>query len=112
MPTRECDLRPGERLRLHRRRLKMSRKQLAAELKLSRYSIGEMEREERDIPEGLITWHEEKDLRAHEKCWVYRTRSDKSQAEVAADLGVSRLWVNKMERGDVCCDTLIWYWEA
>jgi DNA-binding XRE family transcriptional regulator len=112
MPSRECDLKPGERLRLYRRRLKLNRRALGTALNMTWRQIAEIERGDRDLDPAAITWHGEKDLRAHEKCWVYRTRCGKSQADVAGELEVSRLWVNKMERGEVNCDKLIWYWEA
>ena len=47
-----------------------------------------------------------------EKCVIYRRRSKMTQDQVAKELGVSRGWVNSMERGRVPCDTLVWYWEA
>ncbi|AAT69508.1 repressor [Alphaproteobacteria phage PhiJL001] len=50
-------------------------------------------------------------IQVHEKCLIYRRRAGKTQREVARDLGVSRLWVNKMENGLESCDQLLWYWE-
>lgn len=109
---RECDLSLGEMVRLYRRRMGFSRAQLGAELKETKYWVGDVERGTREMPRERITWHGDRNLTGAERCWVMRTRCGRSQAEVAADLGVSRLWVNKMERGLVNADTLIWYWES
>lgn len=46
----------------------------------------------------------------HEWCRVLRWRAGKTQREVAAELDVSRSWVNQMERGLENCDRLLEYW--
>lgn len=50
-------------------------------------------------------------LQKHERCFLYRRRAGKSQAQVAVDLERCRWWVNKMEHGSAPCDDLLWYWE-
>ena len=49
---------------------------------------------------------------AYQRCVIYRRRSKMTQDQVAKELGVSRGWVNSMERGRAPCETLVWYWEA
>lgn len=110
--SRQVDLRPGEQLRLWRRRLKLNRAQAAQNLRRSRSWVGEVERGEKEVEAGELPWYGSRDLAAHEKCCVYRLRTGRTQAAIAGELSVSRLWVNKMERGEVNCDTLLWYWEA
>jgi len=51
-------------------------------------------------------------LKPHERARLMRRRVGKTQAEVAAELGVSRYWFNQMENGAVDCTTLLWYWES
>lgn len=71
-------------------------------------------KELREIEHGRITSTvkpEVKELSVQEKCLLYRIRAEKSQEEVASDLGVSRIWINLMERGHRPVDLLAWYWE-
>lgn len=93
----------GERYRIERARLKEDQHAAAARLGVprSRYQLME-----KDSTPG-----EKMGLEPHEWCRVMRWRCKKSQREVAADLGVTRYWVNRMEIGEHNCDTLIWYWE-
>lgn len=47
-----------------------------------------------------------------ERYWLLRRRAGLTQAEVASDLGVSRLWVCRMERGGAPADRLREYWRG
>lgn len=106
------DLKPGEKLRVWRRRLKLTRSGAAELLKRSVNWIGEVERDNRpEVALGDIPWTGQRDLKPHEKCAIYRLRSGITQGKIADSLQCSRLWVNKMERGEVNCDDLLWYWE-
>lgn len=105
----------GEKLVIWRRRRGWTQSFAAATLHMSyaQYSKWERDLEEFKIrvehPEAAeITASK---LKAHEKCFIYRRRCRKTQAEVAAELGCCRWWVNQMERGVVPCDELVWYWE-
>lgn len=49
-------------------------------------------------------------LKDHEKCYIMRRRSDKTQDDIAADLQLSRLWIIEMEKGVVPADRLVSYW--
>ena len=50
-------------------------------------------------------------LQPHERCMLYRRRLDRTQKQVAEELPCSRWWLVLMERGEVACDDLLWYWE-
>jgi transcriptional regulator with XRE-family HTH domain len=51
-------------------------------------------------------------LKAHERCFIMRRRCNKTQQEVAADMGICRYWLNRMELGETDCTDLACYWEA
>lgn len=59
--------------------------------------------------EALCAWPV---LDIWEILWLYRKRSGKHQREVAAELGITRYWVNRMEQGEANPDRLIEYWEV
>lgn len=109
-PTRECDLDLHEKLVLWRRRLTLSRADAARALKVTPWQVAEAERNRAEL--GVdVPWTGDRALRDHERCIIYRRRAGVTQARVASDLGVTRVWVNRMERGsEKCCD-LLWYWE-
>lgn len=50
-------------------------------------------------------------LEPNEKCLLYRRRCNKTQGEVANDMGFSKYWIRLMEQGNAPCDDLLWYWE-
>lgn len=47
-----------------------------------------------------------------EECVLRRRRCGKTQAEVAAAIGCSRLWVIRMETGQAKPDRLVEYWRS
>ncbi len=98
----------GERLAIDRRR-RGERQRAAAErlqVPLSRYSKWErdLDPEAPSIRVGS--------LKGHERCYLYRRRSGKTQQEVATDMGICRYWLNRMEIGEADCTDLACYWEA
>lgn len=103
------DLTANEKLRLWRRRLGMSQVQAGRRFECSGFTFGEMERGTLPVPS--YAWMGPFALHPHEKCLIYRLRAGKRQRDVALDLGCSRTWVNRMERGQENCDRLIEYWE-
>lgn len=103
------DLTPHEKLRLWRRRLGLSQEEAGRRFGVSGWTFGEMERG--DQPAPSYAWRGPFALLEHERCLIYRLRAGKEQQEVADGLGVSRVWVNRMERGEESCDRLVWYWE-
>lgn len=110
-PIRECDLTTGERLRVYRRRMGLTRHAAAKLLKRSPFWVAEVERGARDMDGVTISWHGPRAMSDSERCMLYRLRAGRTQLDVAESLGLSRLWVNKMERGEESCDPLVWYWE-
>jgi len=97
----------AERVLLWRRREGLNQTEAAAWHNVSYTTLSKIERgkvEPSWSPHPLR-------LRGYEKCLLYRRRCNKTQAEVAADLGCCRYWVHQMEQGEVPCDILLWYWE-
>lgn len=98
----------AERILLHRRRRGQTQGQAAAEHGLSRKAYGSAERRgDPALARGIRLGN----LRPHERCLLYRRRVGRKQREVAVELRCSRFWINLMERGEVPCDDLLWYWE-
>ena len=104
------ELSPGERLLLDRRRRGESQVQAAARRGISHTAYGLMERDSEKGTRGVEVL-EIGELKAHERCLLYRRRAGYTQARVAKELQVCRWWLNQMERGAVSCDLLVWYWE-
>lgn len=102
-------LEPHEKLRLWRRRMGLTRKQAAKTFRVAEWTYGRMERGEVPIPD--VPWHGPRTLTPSERCQCYRWRAGVTQEYVAAELGVSKLWVNQMENGAQKPDRLIDYWE-
>lgn len=97
----------GERWLITRRRLGLNQAQMS---KKFGWSATKYKRIEWDEQEAFGA-PEVNELSDGEKCHLYRRRSGMLQRQVARDLGVSRLWVNKMERGLAPADQLLWFWE-
>lgn len=51
-------------------------------------------------------------LRKHEKCFIYRKRSGKTQKEIARQVGCSVYWLRLQELGKVPAPMLIAYWNT
>ena len=49
-------------------------------------------------------------LEVHEQCFLLRRRAGETAAEVAEEMGVSRYWLSRMERGTAPVETLAIYW--
>lgn len=49
-------------------------------------------------------------IHPHEICFLMRRRAGIKQKDLAKTLGVSRYWVNAMERGSADCTALVNYW--
>lgn len=100
----------SEALALLRRRAGITQVGMARVHGVTRHEYGLMELGQFPIPKdwdlrvGTIT--------TQERCWLYRRRAGKLQREVAEELGVSRVWVNNMERGLAPVQDLVTYWEV
>ena len=49
-------------------------------------------------------------LKPHEVCYLLRRRDNKTQREVAQAIGLTRLWLIKMELGEANPERLLEYW--
>ena len=99
----------GETWFLHRRRKNMNQIEFAEKLGWSVRYVKRLEADQTPMPQSGIA---KEQLPAHERATIYRRRTNTTQAEIAATLGCSRAWVNKMEKGLVSADRLIEYWEV
>lgn len=106
-----AELKPtrGESLLLERRRKAENQLQAAARygVHVDTYRAWETDERPEDVP-PYNAGH----LKPHEVCLLRRRRSGKTQREVAAALGMTRLWVIKMELGEASVDRLKGYWET
>lgn len=75
---------------------------------MTRGRYGRVERDQslERLPVSRVT-----DLSDAERCLIYRRRLGITQQEVANSLGISRFWVNAMERGRENCARLIEFWK-
>lgn len=98
----------GELLFLWRRRKNLTQREAARRLKVSVDTYREWEADQRDgQPKKLL-----KDLTTAETCVLRRRRSGLTQKEVAAELGLTRVWVNRMEKGLADPEALKAYWRG
>ena len=102
-----ADLTPGERLLIYRRRRDESQEQAARRLNITRNVYGRLER---DCEDWQIHLPKMRELQIHEKCLLVRRRNRKTQEEIAAEIGVTRFWMNQMETGKGSCDCLAEFW--
>jgi DNA-binding XRE family transcriptional regulator len=101
----------AELLFLWRRRRGYNQKQAADALGYKRQTYVRLEHG-RDPIRGKLRRRLKRELTPADCCVLYRRRADWTQAQVAHQMGVSRLWVNRMERGLESCEKLIFFWEA
>lgn len=96
----------GEALVIWRRRQNLNQIEAAAAHKVHPDRYREWEADRRaDIPRrGVLP------LQPREVCYLLRRRSGKTQREIAAAIGMTRLWVIKMEEGTAPIDRLRHYW--
>lgn len=100
------DLTKGEKLQVMRRRDGLTMPEAAAEFGVGLAKYRAWERDERDdVPNTPLG-----KLDPIEAAYVYRRRSDMNFTETADEIGVSRWWLRRMERGDAPPDRLLEYW--
>jgi hypothetical protein len=97
----------GESLLLHRRRKGLNQIEAAKEydVPVDKYRDWEADRRLDDQPRRHLG-----ELKPHEVCFLLRRRAGKTQREVAAALGCTRLWVIQMEDGKAPVERLREYW--
>lgn len=98
----------GESLVIWRRRENLNQVQAAAlkEVHPDIYREWEADKREKDQPR-----YHAGELKPNEACYLLRRRSGKLQRDVAAEMGISRLWVIQMEDGSAPVDRLLEYWK-
>ena len=108
--TEELVLTPSEKLVLWRRRKEWNQKTAAAFylVPLFTYKFAEMGKS-KDFKFKKI---ELNTLEPHEKCFIWRRRSKKTQEEIAREMGRGRYWVRLQELGRVSSKELFNYWTA
>jgi DNA-binding XRE family transcriptional regulator len=99
----------AEKLFLMRRRQGLSQLDMAKALGISPFAYGMLERGEVAVAQHSVSLSGP--LSDAERCVLMRRRAGFTQKRVAKELGCSRAWVNKMERGEAKIDELLWYWE-
>lgn len=107
MSRAEFTFTQGEILYIRRRREGLTQGQAAKRygVSLDRYRGWEDDRYLEDQPSQEVDH-----IAQNEFCVTLRRREGMFQREVAADLGVSKLWVMLMETGKVSSDQLRDYW--
>lgn len=97
----------GESLVLWRRRKGLNQIQAAEEFEAhpDRYREWEADKRVDDQPRKHLG-----QLKIHEICFLLRRRAGKTQREVAEAIGLTRLWVIKMEEGTAPTERLREYW--
>ncbi|MFA5510820.1 MAG: helix-turn-helix transcriptional regulator [Candidatus Kapaibacterium sp.] len=97
----------GESLLLWRRRKGLNQVQAASEYNVhpDRYREWEADRRTEDQPRQHLG-----ELKPHELCVLARRRAGQTQRQVAAAIGLTRLWVTKIENGEASPDRLQEYW--
>lgn len=108
----------GECLFLNRRREGLNQDEKAEIFRMSRHMYAAIERDEISsnsascwaIPRSALSLRG--GVKDHERCVILRRRAGPShrQRDVATVLGVSRLWINKMETGQEDCTRLLSHW--
>ena len=106
-----AELKPtrGESLLLERRRKAENQLQAAARygVHVDTYRAWETDERPEDVPH-----YNAGHLKPHEVCLLRRRRAGLTQREVAAAIGMTRLWIMKMELGEASIDRLKGYWET
>ena len=97
----------GESLLIWRRRSGFDQIEAAREMSVNADLYREWENDKRthDQPRKSLGV-----LKDHEVCLLLRRRNGMKQKQLAEELGVTRLWVIRMEAGEVPCDRLTRYW--
>lgn len=97
----------GESLLLHRRRKNLNQIEAAKEydVHVDKYRDWEADRRQDDQPSQHLG-----ELKPHEVCFLLRRRAGKTQREVAAALGCTRIWLIQMESGNAPVKRLREHW--
>jgi len=97
------EINQGEWLAVKRHRDGLDQVEMADRLGLTRHQY--------QAKEGNQNGKLKRRLSDFEACVIMRNRSKMSQGALAKELGLSRLWVNRMEKGHEDCQHLIDFWK-
>jgi len=106
-PLTAFEIDDHEHLFLWRRREKLSQTDAAKEFGLKRSVYQLCEEAKRGID---FAFDPQTDLTEQEYCVLMRMRYGMTQDEIGDAIGVSRVWVNMMEKGKVKVEKLLAYW--
>lgn len=110
---RQKSLSNAEKYLIRRRRLGLTQAEFATDLGVTRKAYNQFEKGYGSNPglRGGVWLHMTlRNLSPEERCLILRRRAQRTQAQVARDIGCSRWWVLQMERGTAPVDTLVEYW--
>lgn len=93
----------GEWLTIKRRRQGLDQLEMAEKMGISRHQYQTKEAK----ADGKL----KRRIADNEAAFLMRRRSKKSQSVIAKEIGVSRLWVNRMEMGLEDTDRLLDFWK-
>lgn len=101
------DLSQGERLKLYRRREGLTQDDMAEQLDMTLYAY-------RRVEDEVVVFNDFRPplgaLAQREQCYVLRLRRGWSLADAAENMGISRWWLRRMERGDAPVNRLWNFW--
>lgn len=97
----------GESLFIARRRAGLNQMEAAEEhgVHVDTYRDWEADKRTKDQP-----WKRLGALKIHEVCVLLRRRAGKTQRQLSASMGCTRLWIVQMETGEAPADRLREYW--
>jgi DNA-binding XRE family transcriptional regulator len=103
------ELTPGEKLLVWRRRKGWDQTRAAKHYKVSIFTLKLAEYgKAKNFPYKPDL---EILLEDHEKCFIYRKRSKKTQPQLAREYGCGKFWIQLQEHGKVDCSKLLKWWE-
>lgn len=100
----------NEILLIKRLRDKKNHKQYARKIGVTKRHYGKIERGEQPVPDGVDLTLQPSTLMPNELCLLKRRAAKMTQQELSVEVGVSKTWVNRMERGKENCKALCEYW--
>jgi DNA-binding XRE family transcriptional regulator len=103
----------SEKLLIYRLRKGLSQKEMAEKVKIPYRHYLSVEKgflpENKKFPAYVMNIAKLSNL---EECIILRKRSKLSQLELGKELGVSRQWVNEMEKGKQDAERLLEFWRT
>lgn len=105
---------PGEQITIWRRRENLSQRDISLLLGVPLADVPKFEQDQLSWDAAkfpvVMPYEQLLPIRPYETCFLMRKRANMQQKELAQLLGVSRYWLNIMERGKAECSQLIQFW--